>query len=288
MLMLRSDVDEILKKFKFEFMASLIDDGKVTSSTPRQRGVISFTLSDSLMMATCVGDLGDAFVLLSRVSVVLCTAAAAMFVALRNGLVLRGGVDIGTGVLSAQHDVYGPCIWKVHTLERCVARWPRIVLGSEISRVVRKCSQQLQHPNASSAPIPLVRLVANIAHRDTDGHLVLDWLGEEMKTLTPYTPAAIEDVRSFVESELQRYQAEGNDSLIFNWPFAGFHADVRAAEKRPARAFEFRADRLARRRDENIRFLTMPDLSCCSFLRNDIGLAVGVAMLATLCREDVM
>lgn len=109
-------------------------------------------------------------------------AAGSMWLAgLSTNHPIRGGMEIGTGIDIEQGEIYGQALEAAYRLESMVAGYPRIVVGSkcvEFLKAVRRGA--LVTDDGSRMAAGLADLCLAMLWKDTDGHMVVDGLGQTM------------------------------------------------------------------------------------------------------------
>src|SRR6478735_328389 len=131
-----------------------------------------------------------------------------------HGKPLRGGIDVGTGVL-AKGQVFGPALVKAYQLESDAAKWPRILVGPTLQRYLVSVA------NAPGQDIPTVA-GRKLAHdlmamfwECEDKFTMLDIAGREFDALAPRFPTAnaIGAATRFAKESRTRFRNENNEKL---------------------------------------------------------------------------
>jgi hypothetical protein len=108
---------------------------------------------------------------------ILAAAAGSMLACLAAGHPLRGGIDLGIGLVIDKSEFYGPVLARAHTLESRIASYPRIVVGKELINFLHFFANnkdtEIEHQMARGAARSCLDLCAD----DVDGNTFLDFLG---------------------------------------------------------------------------------------------------------------
>jgi hypothetical protein len=183
-------------------------------ATMRTEYVVS-GLSDSIVVAVPLGANDEYCKAMNGLKVTIlsiCYLAASTYAI---GMVFRGGLDIGMGTMIGLNEVYGPALVRAYQLENEVAEYPRFVVGDKLLEFLQTVTNQ----DPKTKPGELATLNAARCRRmivqDTDGRLMLDFLGTEVRTALSGSPSAevIGKGHDFVESEYKRFRASGNEKL---------------------------------------------------------------------------
>jgi hypothetical protein len=96
---------------------------------------------------------------------------------LGNGIVARGGIEVGMLLTLDDDDVYGPAIERAYHLESEVAQYPRVCVGDELLNYLTEVEQQPMHHPSAMAAASVARSCRSLIASDTDGMPVIDYLG---------------------------------------------------------------------------------------------------------------
>lgn len=96
----------------------------------------------------------------------------------------RAGIDVGPGTELKDGDIYGPALARAYELENEVAKYPRIVIGSDFLNYLLNLSYKTeQFPGQDEEDKEICKNMADLCLgmmvKDLDGVLILDYLGEE-------------------------------------------------------------------------------------------------------------
>ncbi len=128
---------------------------------------------------------------------------------------VRGGVAIGYGAEITKGEIVGSSLAHAYSLESKVAKWPRIVVGAGLVKMLEKEAAATGNTPEEKTIIGLASHALSLVFRDLDGEV----------SITPFSEAALMtfalDDRiqaayialSFAHSALTRYSREGNATL---------------------------------------------------------------------------
>lgn len=131
---------------------------------------------------------------------------------------LRGAVCIGAGTQLEPNNFYGPAIARAHDLESKIAGYPRIVVDKEVLQFLATRRGFSRDPQIDTANIKMAELCRSFITPDSDGNLIVDFLGTGMFQAHSADAAklseAIKAARNFVAAEHAKFLAVGNVKLI--------------------------------------------------------------------------
>ncbi|MHB0876582.1 MAG: hypothetical protein ACYC5O_11135 [Anaerolineae bacterium] len=174
--------------------------------------------SDSTVVSVCLVDEGDeSCKAMTGVLAALLAACHMHLLCMSMGRPIRGGVDVGLGTPLADGEVYGPALERAYLLENECAKWPRIVVGQEFQGYLAAVCSQSPGSFQRNVARALAQKCQHLLCEDSDGQIVLDFLGEEVEAsqAEPIVDQLVPDAYRFVERELAR----------FRWAGDGKHAD---------------------------------------------------------------
>jgi hypothetical protein len=150
----------------------------------------------------------------------LAAFASIAVIQLARGKPLRGGVDVGTGIETADQ-LFGASVVKAYELESEVAQYPRIVVGSTLREYLDALSLQ-----PADNPDPLARYEIVQAKRalrlltlDEDGQWILDSLGDGFREdLGANLPVGVvHDAHQFVRESVRKWQRHEKLGPRYKW-----------------------------------------------------------------------
>jgi hypothetical protein len=129
------------------------------------------------------------------------------------GILLRGGITVGDVALSYRQ-LFGPAVIRGYALENQVARFPRIVVGTEVLEELKKNPALWVHD-----PDTDIKATKSLLRRDFDGEYFVDYLRvieEELGERSQY-PGLLEQHGQFIKTGLKRYK--DNESILpkYKW-----------------------------------------------------------------------
>ncbi|MHA1372526.1 MAG: hypothetical protein ACTSRA_22735 [Promethearchaeota archaeon] len=137
----------------------------------------------------------------------------------------RVGIDVGIGTELKNGDVYGPALIKAYKLESKTAKYPRIVIGSELINYLKNLSnKEEQLPSQDKEDIEACKIMAdfcmNMIVIDIDGLPILDYLGD--KFLSSFkkindSQKILKKAYEFVKGEYKKQIDLGNNKLALRY-----------------------------------------------------------------------
>ncbi|MBW8001106.1 MAG: hypothetical protein FVQ80_03685 [Planctomycetes bacterium] len=154
----------------------------------------------------------------TRLATMLATYTGVLILEFRAGTFFRGGIEMGAGTELNDGDIYGPVLNEAHYLENDIADYPRIIVGKKLSDFIQSDTQV---PNDGEFLRSMFASVNNLSKgmvcRDDDGHIIIDYLGESAAKLHRFEGSEacsfVKKSIAKIESELERYNKEGNHKL---------------------------------------------------------------------------
>jgi hypothetical protein len=132
---------------------------------------------------------------------------------LDESILLRGGITVGDVALS-YGQLFGPAVIRGYELENQVARFPRIVVGTEVLEELKKNPALWVHDRDTD-----IKATKTLLRRDFDGEYFVDYLRvieEELDERSQY-PRLLEQHEEFIKRGLKRYK--DNESILpkYKW-----------------------------------------------------------------------
>ena len=129
--------------------------------------------------------------------------------------ILRGGIDKGIGAKIDGNEVYGSALNRAYYLESEIAGYPRFVVGTELWEFLNEVSSQKPQTKLGEIAKQQASDCKRMIKQDTDGWLILDFLGEEVKkSLGESLPCNLFSLgHDFILNEYQKFQKAHNDKL---------------------------------------------------------------------------
>jgi hypothetical protein len=136
--------------------------------------------------------------------------------ALAEGIVFRGGLDVGVAVpIGAADEVYGPALVSAYQLESEVADYPRVVVGDGLLAYLEAVTNQDPRTKHGEIAKQVAALCRSMIALDTDDRQMLDFLGSGAWTAmgVPFPREFVTTGHGFVEREYKRFQGAGDEKL---------------------------------------------------------------------------
>lgn len=134
---------------------------------------------------------------------------------LSEGIPFRAGLDVGVGTRINEKEVYGAALERAYYLENCLAEYPRYVVGNELAEYLLSVENQQPNTRLGLVAKNLAGLCRRMIIKDTDGRLMLDFLGphihESYKNIID--KSIIIKANKFVVSEYEKYLDQNNNKL---------------------------------------------------------------------------
>ncbi|MHC4476271.1 MAG: hypothetical protein ACYTEL_11535 [Planctomycetota bacterium] len=147
---------------------------------------------------------------------ILGACCIAMLPSLCERVPVRGGITIGLASELDPGSLYGPALNEAHYLESEVAQYPRVVVSDQISKLIASDRTYSNDAEVNKRLLSLASNARRLICSDTDGQLILDYLGPGVRDLLPREPAIVLGVTAayaFVHSETRRFEQEQNAKL---------------------------------------------------------------------------
>ena len=125
----------------------------------------------------------DRFCPVVGVGSMLLACASLMLMSLAKGKPIHGGIDVGVGMKLYPGELYGPAVAKAYKLESSVAQYPRIVVGNSLRDYLVQGAQKAEEGIVDSFWKKSAESSLSFLGEDTDGHLIVDYLGEGVKAV---------------------------------------------------------------------------------------------------------
>ena len=136
--------------------------------------------------------------------------------ALAEGIVFRGGLDVGLAVpIEATNEVYGPALANAYQLESEVADYPRVVVGGDLLEYLETVANQDAKTKSGEMAKQVAAFCRSMIVPDTDGQQMLDFLGTAVWTAmgVPFPRELVTMGCDFVQGEYKRFQEAGDEKL---------------------------------------------------------------------------
>ncbi|WP_372696570.1 hypothetical protein, partial [Immundisolibacter sp.] len=174
--------------------------------------------SDGIVSFVCLGD-EVVKCKMNGVFGVLGLAGTLCLAGLATGRPVRGAIEIAWGVELQPGELYGPAVACAYELENAVAQYPRIVVGPETMRYLKRHANNPDQSVFASVDREFAALCLSMLARDEDGHWIVHYLGDKFQSaithehhLELYSAAA-----KFVGEQVALYQSDKNSKLAFRY-----------------------------------------------------------------------
>lgn len=129
---------------------------------------------------------------------------------------IRGGADIAWGVELNESELYGCVVAKSYELESEVAKYPRIIIGSEIINYLQSLAHNEEGDINSQYGRKMAETCIEMVCETPDGNYMVDYLGEGFRKYIANTldQTIYNEALSYVEEQLERWRDECNSKLI--------------------------------------------------------------------------
>jgi hypothetical protein len=170
-----------------------------------------FLFSDSMLYYMSLNEQEGAIPTM-RLHELLFAAASVFIGGLSDGNPARGGLEIGVAANFPRVGIYGPGLYKAYTLESEIAKYPRVVVGPTLRDYLIASSEDPEGTKKAALRKEYARKCLGLIYHD-DGVPALDYAGEEVRQTYPALGQFIVRAMDFAQTELKRFQQEGNEKL---------------------------------------------------------------------------
>lgn len=149
----------------------------------------------------------------------LLAAASLMLMSLAKGKPIRGGIDVGVGMELHPGELYGPVVAKAYQLESSVAQYPRIVVGDSLRDYLAQGASKAGQGLDDSFWKTSAESTMSFLGEDTDGHLIVDYLGEGVKAVFKDTidKVVLNRAAEFVEKQGEIHRKARDTKLAMRY-----------------------------------------------------------------------
>ena len=172
--------------------------------------IIAVPLMNSDENCTAINGVYDALVATCGIGLLYLSA----------GIPFRAGLDVGVGIRINEKEVYGAALEQAYYLESCLAEYPRYLVGNGLVNYLLSVENQQPNTRLGLVAKNLASLCKKMIIQDTDGRLMLDFLGENV--LETYKNSIDKDSidkdiviasEQFVVSMYKKYSDQNNNKL---------------------------------------------------------------------------
>jgi hypothetical protein len=177
-----------------------------------------FAVSDSVFIWVPLDGPGQA----GAVYHTLVALAGTELAFLSQGYPLRGGVAVGVASDSVPPSIYGPALSDAIRLESKVAKYPRIVVGSEVVQYLSNTLALEGDTIDEQVQRDMARMCRSLLIQDADGQTVLDYLGPVLRDTFDQTKGESvsemgQRVRALFVRELTKWSNAGCEKLSIRY-----------------------------------------------------------------------
>ena len=168
--------------------------------------IVHIPLSDNLGKFQCHAIYG-----------VLTAAALTVLSCLVHSWAIRGGIELGLAMDIGEGEIYGPALARAYRMESRVAQYPRIVIGEELIRYLRKIAEQEAKTVDERAHAYLANKSLGLLEVDEDGCTFLDWLGSDIISSLGNPKKLVNSAYNFIIRESVTHKKARNSKLAFRY-----------------------------------------------------------------------
>lgn len=174
--------------------------------------------SDGLVSFVCLGDT-DIKCRINGVFGIIGLAGALCLIGLATRRPVRGAIEVAWGVELHTGELYGAAVARAYELESEIARYPRIVVGSEAVKFLKVHAANPKQDAYSQSDRELATLCLGMLAQDADGHWFLHYLGNEFRfAVSPdHHDKLYVRARKFVFEQFLEHQTNLNTKLAFRY-----------------------------------------------------------------------
>jgi hypothetical protein len=209
--------------------AGLTPEQRVHARRMNLRQVDLRPLSDAMMITSTLKPNDGHRVPMLGVYDVLLTCMQQMLMQLSIGYPIRGGLDVGTGLV-AEGEFFGAALVKAYQLES-KAEHPRLVVGDGLVKYLDVTTKPEGQAIEQQFTAALAVKCRTFVIRDEDGKWILDYAGPAVRAIFPPEPIGQTVAQSldFARKSRERFQKDGNQKLFDRYSKLVRYLDSRAA-----------------------------------------------------------
>jgi hypothetical protein len=143
---------------------------------------------------------------------VLITCMHQMLMQLAVGYPIRGGLDVGTGMV-VDGEFFGAGLVKAYRLESKVAKQPRLVVGDELIKYLKISAQRREPGLERQLEARLASKCLEFIAQDEDKIWILDYAGQGARSVYPAQPGGqvITMARANAQQSRAEFQKDASD-----------------------------------------------------------------------------
>jgi len=180
----------IRRTFKSQFDATLAYEPNTDLVPPEHRkefiesqktNLHYYGLSDAFVIAVPLMMENEYCTSMNGIFSALTATCGTMLLLLPQKILCRAGIDVGVGVQIDDREVYGPALERAFRIEAELAEYPRLVVGQELWAYLSWVENQKHQTRFGLFAAKTAKQCKNLMVQDTDGRIILDYLGENVK-----------------------------------------------------------------------------------------------------------
>ena len=173
--------------------------------------------SDSFLLYALVSENKESCPV-ANVYYIIVACAASMLFTLAAKKPVRGGIAIAPAIEYMKNDIYGPAPVRAYKLESNIAKYPRIIVDQSVINFLDFYLNISPNNLYEEFQQRLAKVTKSFICRDTDGQLIIDFLGNGIIELSKGTSfnmqTLVNDIREFIAQQLKKHIHDNNHKLI--------------------------------------------------------------------------
>ena len=174
--------------------------------------------SDSVIIAVPLMNNDENCTPINGVHSALVATCVIGLIYLSAGIPFRAGLDIGVGTRINEKEIYGPALERAFYLENFLAEYPRFLVGNELFEYLLTVENQQANTSPGLYAKSLAKFCRKMIIQDTDGRLMLDFLGNYIQEICKYSEGSIDKdiiikAGEFIVSQYKKYFDKNNHKL---------------------------------------------------------------------------
>jgi hypothetical protein len=200
------------------FRRSLTDEERSTWDEMSRTRVTTQRWSDGLVSFVCLGD-KDIKCPLNGIFDIFGSAGSICLMGLASANPIRGALDVAWGVEIHPGELYGAVVARAYELESVSAQYPRIVVGTRLVGFLEAHKNNKEEDVFSRTNRALAELCLGMLAYDTDGLLILHYLGREFRNAVTkqHHVELYNRARKYVAAQLLKHQEAKDSKLAFRY-----------------------------------------------------------------------
>lgn len=174
-----------------------------------------YSLSDAVIIAVPLMSTDENCTAMNGVHSAFIATSGLGLIALSRKIPIRAGLDVKIAARIDDKEVYGPALEKAVYLEAQLAEYPRFLAGNGLISYLTWVVNQKPRTRLGLIAKNMAELCKKMIVRDTDGRLMIDFLGPRLKEDAgdSINKDVVISAWDFVISQYQKYMSEGNEKL---------------------------------------------------------------------------